>query len=173
MKELMSKVTNPASFLKAKLANPADFIQTGWEKLSKLPGGNVLFSKLAGKYIPYTGSVSPIVEKIANGAVVVSMKDRRPVRNHLDSIHALALANLGEFTTGLSVYSQLKNKEKAILVKLETEYLKKARGELRGETSFQLPESFQTDTNFPVKAEIKDENNEVVTRIVATWRVRL
>lgn len=154
------------------MISPTTFIQTGWKNLSKLPGGKRLFSVLAGKYIPYTGSVCPLVEKMQTGEVVVSMQDRRAIRNHLKSIHALALANLGEFTTGLSLYSQLKQNEKAILVKLETQYLKKARGKLHSVTSFKIPESFQSDTDFLLEAEIKNAQNETVSKVQATWRVR-
>lgn len=173
MKEFLKKISIPQKFMKNLFKSPTVFIQMGWSNLSKFPGGKHLFSKLAGKYIPYTGSIHPIVEKISDGSVTVSMRDCRAVRNHLNSIHAIALANLGEFTTGLSLYSQLKNQEKAILVKLGVEYLKKARGNLHSDVVFELPESFESDTDFDLTADIKNKDNQVVARVCATWRVRL
>lgn len=173
MKELFKKISTSPKMLKNLFKSPSVFIQTGWDKLSKIPGGKQLFSKLAGQYIPYTGSIHPKVEKISDGSAIVAMRDCRAVRNHLNSIHAIALANLGEFTTGLSLYSQLKNDEKAILVKLEVNYLKKARGDLFAEVFFQLPKSFQSDTDFELRADIKNKDHQTVAYVVATWRVRL
>jgi len=173
MKEWISYLRGSTKSLKKTISSPNQFINVGWDKLSKVPGGKQVFAALVGRYIPYTGSIKPMVETIENGRAVVKMKDRRAVRNHLDSIHALALANLGEFTTGLSLFSNLKNDQKAILVKLDIEYLKKARGQLHSEAVSQIPESFQSDSDFPICAEIKNKNNEIVSKVSAVWRVRL
>ena len=85
---------------------------------------------------------------------------RRAVRNHLKSIHAIALANLGEFTTGLSLISLLDNKSNAILTKIEVVYLKKARGTLVSESNIVIPSLTPGDTEFCVTANIKNEAGE-------------
>lgn len=154
-------------------SSPSSLIQVGWEKLKKVPGGNKIFSSLVSRVIPYTGSISPLVLKIENGQSRVMLKDRRAVRNHLNCIHAIALANLGEFSTGLCFTSQLPVSAKAILVKIEVEYLKKARGNLISESIFYLPKDLKNDSEYKVTAMITNSNNETVTKIHATWRVRL
>lgn len=166
MKNLLEKLnlTNYTS--------PTTLIKQGWVKLKKIPGGNVIFSKIAGQVIPYTGSISPIVLQIENGFAAVTLRDKRAVRNHLDSLHAIALANVGEFATGLSVISQLTEKAKAILVKIEVEYLKKARGDVTAEASCKIPNDMTQDTEFRVVADIKNLQNEIVCKVTATWRVR-
>lgn len=158
--------------LLTKFNSPSRLIQEGWERFNKIPGGNKIFSAIVGQFIPYTGSISPLVQKIHAGQAIVSLRDKRKVRNHLDSIHAIALANLGEFTTGLSVISQLHNDAKAILVKIEVEYLKKARGDLTAEAHSEVPQNFTQDTNILVSAKIRNLQNEVVTVVNATWRIR-
>jgi len=65
--------------------------------------GSVVFSRILGLTIPYTGSIKAHVELLEPGHAIVFMKDRRCVRNHLDSIHAIALANLAELSTGLAM----------------------------------------------------------------------
>lgn len=159
------------SKLFSKFSSPPGMIHEAWERLKKVPGGKKIFSFLVGQYIPYTGSISPLVLEIESGRAVVLLNDRRGVRNHLDSIHAIAIANLGEFTTGLSLISQLNEKQKSIIVKLEIEYLKKARGDLRAEAFSQIGKVEQ-DTEFEVTADIKNLQDEVVAKVTATWRVR-
>jgi acyl-coenzyme A thioesterase PaaI-like protein len=153
-------------------ASPARLIKNGWSKLQNIPCGKRIFSKIAGYAIPYTGSISPIVQQIENGHASVLLRDKRKVRNHLNSVHAIALANLGEFTTGLSLIPQLNDKAKAILVKIEVEYLKKARGDLIAKAFSSVLDNTTEDTDYTVIANITNTNAELVCRVTATWRVR-
>jgi hypothetical protein len=67
-----------------------------WRRFSALPGGKLLFSAALGRFVPYTGSIGARIQRLEPGLCVASLRDRRCVRNHLGSIHAMALANLGE-----------------------------------------------------------------------------
>nr|BFD33391.1 hypothetical protein GTC16762_30090 [Pigmentibacter ruber] len=155
-----------------QLSSPSAMIQVGWTKLKNIPGGNIIFSSLVSKYIPYTGSISPLVLSIESGQARVLLKDKRAVRNHLNCIHAIALANVGEFSTGLCLISQLPETAMAILTKIEIEYLKKARGDLVSEAIYQYQANQQENEDHKITANILNTNNEIVTKVHATWRVR-
>ena len=141
-----------------------------WSKLSPLPGGKWLFSRLVGFVIPYTGSMKPLVDHIEPGHAVVYLPDRRRVRNHLRSVHAIALANVAEFTTGLATLTGIPPDSRAILIELQITYHIKARGRLRSVCNSQPPNSSQEQA-VAVDASIYDESGECVANATVTWLV--
>jgi len=66
-------------------------IKKQWELLSMVPGGKALFSKFVGKMAPYTGTIRAQVIELKAGYAKLKMRDRKILRNHLNSIHAIAL----------------------------------------------------------------------------------
>jgi len=141
-----------------------------WLKLSPLPGGKWLFSRLSGLMIPYTGSMKANVEHLEPGYAVVFLKDRRRVRNHLKSIHAIAIANLAEYTTGLATLTGMPPGSRAILTALDVRYVKKARGKLRSECRSQTPATLN-EQEVPVEASIYDMQGDCVATATATWLI--
>ena len=141
-----------------------------WRRLSPRPGGRWLFSALLGRGVRYTGSIAPRVVELAPGRVVVRMRDRAAVRNHLRSIHAVALANLAEVSSGLALLAGLPADARAILVKLEVDYLKKARGTLRSECAFD-PVTTADEREIDVASRLVDAAGDVVATGRARWKI--
>lgn len=141
-----------------------------WKRLSPHPGGKWLFSKLVGYAIPYTGSIQPRVVSLQPGHALVKLHDRRRVRNHLKSIHAIALANLAEFTTGMATLTGMPPGSRAILTALEVEYHKKARGTLTAECRTELPGSLEKQS-MQVQSRIFDAEGDCVATGSATWLI--
>src|SRR5690606_14314022 len=80
---------------------------TLWDRLGGSAPGRWLFSKLVGLAVPSSGSIGARVESLSPGRVVLSLRDRRRVRQHLGSVHAIALANLAELSSGMAMLSSL------------------------------------------------------------------
>ena len=152
-----------------KSGNAQGAVIRWWQRLSRWPGGAMLFSLGLGWTAPYSGTIGARVEDIRPGYARVTMRDRRRVRNHLHSIHAIALINLGEIATGLAVLSTIGEDMRGIVLKLQADYVKKARGNLTAIAEFNLPQSLDDDTACEVEAELRDQTDEIVAVVKATW----
>ena len=150
--------------------NPVARLQTLWQRLQPLPAGTWLFSRILGWVAPYTGTIGANVKVLRPGYALIQMRDRRRVRNHLHSIHALALANLGELTSALAMLGGIPSTTRGIPTLLSIEYFKKARGILVAE-SHCTPPNVTEDTDFKVYADIRDSEGDVVARTTVNWRL--
>lgn len=146
-------------------------LKTWWQRFMAWGAlGKWVFSRLIGLFIPYTGTVSPHVINLGPGYAQVLIKDVRRHRNHLKSIHALALANVGELTTGLAIHFALEPNQRAILTDLKIKFVKKARGPITATAHLNLTNGV---TNGPqaVLAELKNSQEVIVATVLATWLV--
>lgn len=143
----------------------------GWAALSRLPGGKALFSKVVSNAAPYTATIGAVIEELDVRRATVSLQDRRAIRNHLGSVHAIALANLVEVTSGVAMMSGLPPGMRGIVTRIEVDYLKKARGALSA-TSTAPVITPDTAGEYLAKAEIFDASGTLVCRGQATWLIR-
>lgn len=141
-----------------------------WRTCERLPLGRSLFAMAIGRMVPYSASVGPRVESLEPGHARVSMPDRRSNRNHLGSVHAIALANLGELTSGISMIAALPAGLRSIVTRIEVEFVKKARGRITAEARVTVP-TVTGPTDHVVEATLTDGSNEVVARIHVHWRL--
>ena len=130
-----------------------------------------MFDWLLGRLVPYSGSIRPRVLELEPGRAVVSIRERRRLRNHLRSVHALALANLGELASGLAMTLALPPGVRGIPVRIEIDYEKKARGRITAEGRAAPPSDIREDLESTATAELRDEAGEVVARVVVRWRI--
>ena len=64
--------------------------------------------------------------ELETGRSTVVMRDRRSVRNHLRSVHAVALANLVELTANVALSYSMPDDARFIVAGMELDYIKKA-----------------------------------------------
>jgi acyl-coenzyme A thioesterase PaaI-like protein len=143
-----------------------------WKTLNNIPGGHLLFNGFIKWKIPYTASISSRILLFDSGHLRIALKDRRKIRNHLNSIHALALANLGEYTSGLALLSSIPADVRGIVVNISTDYFKKARGPLIAESRVTAPQ-VTDDMEFKVTADLHDKEGDIVTTTTVFWRLGL
>lgn len=151
-------------------AAPTQMLMTWWHRLSKLPGGRWMFSVFLGQLAPYTGTMGARVEELTPGYARWRLRDRRKVRNHLNSVHAVALMNLAEVASGTAMIAALPVGVRGIVTGLSMEYLKKARGTLIAECRCTIaPVTIERQES--IEAIITDAEGDVVARATATWKL--
>lgn len=141
-----------------------------WNRVSGIPGGCWLFSRIIAWNIPYSGSTWAVVKILEPGYCRIVLHDKKSVRNHLDCIHAVALTNLGELASGLALNTALPPSVRAIVVKITTQYYKKARGVLVAECRCTIP-NVDGVIEYAIESVIRNTEDVVVARVWVDWRL--
>ena len=138
-----------------------NFIREVWDRLERIPGGKLLYSRMIGRLAPYTGTIGAVVQELGPGYSRVTLADRRAVRNHLSCVHAVALANLVELTGNVALGYSLPDDARFIVAGMGLDYIKKARGTITGECRTP-PIDSSAKQEYQVKVTLRDESGDVV-----------
>ena len=155
-----------STFLRAEALttqSKTNIVREAWDRLSPLPGGKRLFSRLVGSLAPYTATIGAVVRELGNGYAKVTLGDRRAVRNHLSCVHAVALANMVELTGNLALAYSLPDDARFIVAGMSLDYVKKARGTITGECRIPpIPSNARSE--YEVAVTLTDPSGDVVVK---------
>lgn len=141
-----------------------------WARATRWPGGAAVFSWVVGRAARYTGTIGARVMRLEPGRAEVRMRDRRGVRNHLRSVHAVATINLGELAGSLALMTAQPPGTRWIVTGLAARYLKKARGSLVA--TCEAPEiDWTQDGEHEGLVAVRDAAGDLVTEVRLSWRV--
>lgn len=143
---------------------------TLWHRLGRSAPGRWLFAQLIRFAVPYSGSIGARVTSLEPGLATVSLRDRRTVRNHLGSVHAVALVNLAELSSGLAMLAALEPGVRGIVTEIQMHYHRKARGTLTA-TGTAAPPPVDHPTEALAHAEVRDSAGEIVAEATVTWKL--
>lgn len=161
----MSVLASVSKMLPSMDSPDRNFVREAWDRMSTLPGGKWAFSKLIGRMAAYTGTIDARVEHLEIGRSRVVLEDKPGVRNHLKSVHAVALVNLAELTGNVALAYSLPNNARFIVAGLSIEYLKKSRGRITGHCECPVITSAERK-EYPVAVTMLDESGEEVAACV-------
>jgi uncharacterized protein (TIGR00369 family) len=142
-----------------------NLIRQAWDLLSAVPGGKVVFSHLIGRMAPYSGTIDARVRVLRSGYAEVTMADRKGVRNHLNSIHAIALVNLAEIAGNVALFYSMPDDARFIVSGIDIEYLKKARGTITAIGESPVPRT-NARAPYDVPVTLRDASGTAVARAV-------
>ena len=141
-----------------------------YNRLKDKPLGKKIFSMIVCYVAPYFGSISPKMTELRNGYGTATLRKRRRVTNHLNTVHAIAMCNLCEFTAGLTIDASLPKHLRWIPVSMEVFYLKKAKTNLTASCQINI-QNWDEITDCPIEVSVKDTNQTEVMKAVITMRV--
>lgn len=165
----MPSVESRATF--PGMTTPAVRLSRLWGRLRPLPGGRWLMSRAFGRAVPYSATVGATIQELEPGFCRIAVRDRRRLRNHLGSIHAVALVNLGEMTSGLAMTMAMPPGVRGIVTSLAASFPKKARGALVAEARVTVPEVGGDPIDHQVETSIRDAAGDVVCSVKTRWRL--
>jgi len=148
-----------------RLDGSRNLLRDLWNLLSGMPGGKRLFSRLVGRMAPYSGTIHATVTVLRAGYAELQMQDRRAVRNHLDCVHAIALANLAELAGNVALMYSLPDDARFIVSGFDIEYTKKARGTITAIGEPPVPRS-AARAQYDVPVTLRDAGGDQVARAV-------
>jgi acyl-coenzyme A thioesterase PaaI-like protein len=144
------------------MSNPA---LMAWQRLSGIPGGRWLFSRVVCFKAPYFASIRPTFVDLRPGRCEVRIRNRRAVHNHLGTVNAIAMCCMAELAAGTMIDAGLPPTHRWIPRGMTVEYLRKAATDLRAVAEFESPPQFgPAPCEMPVAVRVLDAADEVVFR---------
>jgi acyl-coenzyme A thioesterase PaaI-like protein len=105
-------------------------VLTLWNRSTTLPLGERVFSFLFAQKAPYFASIRPRFLTVEPNRVELLIPDRRRVRNHLKTVHAIALCNGLEAAMGALAEVTIPADKRWIPQGMEVAYTAKATGDV-------------------------------------------
>jgi len=101
------------------------------QKLEKYPKS--LLSYVVGRIVKFVGTAGVQFEEMTTDRVIVTLKNRKKVRNHIGQIHAAAMVLLAETATGMVVGMNLPDDKIPLIKSLKTDFVRRSKGTMRAE----------------------------------------
>ena len=144
-----------------------------YDTLRRFPAGKYVFDAALAAFAPFNAFLGVHVEMLDAGFARTRVADRPHRRNHLRTMHAVALSGLAEVTANLAVATLLPPGGSFVVRRFAIEFVKPARGELLAECRVPLSFVVADRAEVDVSTRIRDASGEVVATATACVRVRL
>ena len=141
-----------------------------YRKCTSLPLGKRIFSKLVCLKAPYFGTIKPVFLQLQPGCCTIRMKNRRAVRNHIRSVHAVAMCCLAELAAGTMIEASLPPGMRWIPKGMRVEYMKIARSDLTAHCEMAV-DGLEQPRALPITVRVEDTEKSEVFRAVIEMHI--
>ncbi|MCB0541562.1 MAG: DUF4442 domain-containing protein, partial [Bacteroidetes bacterium] len=112
-------------------------------------------------------------EKITNNELIVSVANKRKVRNHIGQVHAAAMALLAETATGILVGYNLPDDKLPLIKTMNINFVRRTKGAIKAVatlTDEQILNIMETDKGeVSVAVKVTDETDNEVIKAEMIW----
>jgi acyl-coenzyme A thioesterase PaaI-like protein len=111
---------------------PSNRLSRAVTLINKLPHAlhTPALSLLFGSQVKFAGTAKVRVHQLTPNRADLSLANRRKVQNHINGVHAAAMALLAESATGFLVGMNVPDDKLPLIKSLKVDYLKRATGAL-------------------------------------------
>jgi acyl-coenzyme A thioesterase PaaI-like protein len=92
-------------------------------------------SKVLGRAVPLTGTAALRYEVMSPERVVISIANKKPVRNHIGGVHAMASSLAAETATGMIVGLSVRDDCTPVVKHIGLSFVKRGQGAMRAEAT--------------------------------------
>ena len=137
--------------------------------------------KLLSFGIPFNAPHGFKLRKLTSDQAQISVPFKRANKNHLGTVHACAIATLGEFPAGLLLIKRFSPaKYRVVMTRLEVDYHKHGVGELTGISQITDEQSSEIEAQLSaagigliqMKTEISDKKGNVIASVATHWQLK-
>ncbi|MCM2678159.1 DUF4442 domain-containing protein [Echinimonas agarilytica] len=146
----------------------ANYVLSTYQKFSKLPFGQWLFSRYAARRAPYFTTISPLVTDLSENHCECLIKKRKRVTNHIGTVHVIAICNGLELAMGFMAEASIPKHLRWIPKGMQVDYAAKAETNIRCVVSVK-PEQWQVGDMKVVVNAYDDANQIVVSGVITLW----
>ena len=152
-----------------------------WAWQRALDGRPAVLTRVFWHWIPFNRPHRFRILALASGSARVSATLRRANRNHLGTLHACALATIGEFSAGLALLGAFSPSEyRLIMSRLEVDYTRRADSQVTSTaqiTPQDLAEIRQQLSDGAVvtrwmTSELRNFSNDLVATVRTEWQIK-
>lgn len=152
-----------------------------WAWQRALDGRPAALTRVFWRWIPFNRPHRFRITALAPGSARVSATLRRANRNHLGTLHACALATIGEFSAGLALLGAFSPSEyRLIMSRLEVDYTRRADSQVTSTAEIaptDLNEIRQQLSDGAVvtrwmTSELRNVSNDLVATVRTEWQIK-
>ena len=116
-------------------------------------------SLLIGRMVHFVGTAGLQIEELTHTRAVVSIRNRKPVQNHIGTVHAAAMALIAETASGFVVGMNVPDDRVPVIKSMHIDFVKRSRGHMRAVAEL---------TDEQIASIVATEKGEVTPRLVVT-----
>lgn len=132
-------------------------------------------SKALGRAVPLTGTAGLRYEKMSPNEVIITVANRKPVRNHIGGVHAMASSLAAETATGMLAGLNVRDDCVNVVKEVRLQFVKRGQGAMRAvatltpEQQHLMQTTTKGETVVPVTITDESGNQPILGEFVWAW----